>query len=93
MPEGEEADASRWEPANKGEMSNEIEGLEAALVYKDTEPTTVSKAARRFMGTTRDDEMWMSGVEAMEALRLKDGMEDAWGLDDGGLSGEAGVVS
>ena len=73
MPEGEESLAEVWEPEERtsGGSSTGIEGLEAALVYRDAEPGEVSDAARRFMSTRTDDEMWMSGVEAMEALEME----------------------
>ena len=76
MPDGEESLAEAWEPEEKtsGSSSTAIEGLEAALVYRDAEPGEVSDAARRFMSSRTDDEMWTSGVEAMEALGMEIGI-------------------
>ena len=50
-----------------------VEGLEAALIYKERgeqqldDAATVSQRVRKFMGSSQDDEMWLKGVEAMEA--------------------------
>lgn len=70
MPEGREAYANDWEPQNQ-EQHN-ISGLEAALLYKGREAPSATKAATRFMSTSQDDEMWTSGMGAVEALSLED---------------------
>lgn len=81
MPEGEEGDVGKWAPpsvhdGNEAAIVSEdtVEGLEAALIYRDVEPQNpgVRDSVRRFMGRSQDDEMWLSGVEAMEALRVNE---------------------
>ena len=78
MPDGEEADTSRWIPKDQESTNDEITGLEAALLYKEAEPGPVSMAARRFMGAKLDDEMWTTGMEAMETLKLQDIAQDSY---------------
>ena len=76
MPEGEEGNVGEWAPpSSKGVVSGDaVEGLEAALIYRDVElqDTGVRDSVRRFMGRSEDDEMWLNGVEAMEALRVNE---------------------
>lgn len=76
IPEGDEADISRWKPNNEEKQNDKLVGLEAALLFRDAEPGPVSKTTRMFMGVNRDDEMWMSGMAALEALRFKDETKD-----------------
>ena len=72
MPERDEGDVGKWEPSSDGD--DKIEGLEAALIYKELEQQNlrVRESVRKFMRTSQDDEMWTSGVEAIEALRLSE---------------------
>jgi len=66
-PNYEETDVNAWTPGNQSE---EISGLEAALVYKERDKRAGSKAARRFMGggENTEDALWRSGLEAEEAV-------------------------
>lgn len=70
MPDSEEADCGQWQPAQDEDAAPV--GLEAALLYRDASPGPVSQATQRFMGSSQDDEMWTSGVQAMEALGVND---------------------
>ena len=72
MPEGREANANDWEPLEEGGAQNELSGLEAALLYKEREPTSAMQATRRFLSTSQDDEMWTIGMMATQKLRLED---------------------
>ena len=84
MLEGDEGDVRRWAPASGGDKETEsdkcvdvgdaIQGLEAALIYKEMEQHKpgIRNSVRRFMGTSQDDEMWTKGVEAIEALRVSE---------------------
>ena len=81
MPEGDEGSVGKWAPSGYkregvGEENgvDKVEGLEAALIYRELEQQRpgVRDSVRRFMGTSQDDEMWTSGVEAMEALSVNE---------------------
>lgn len=82
MSEGDEGDVGKWAPPSGDDeeiecgkivdVGDAIQGLEAALIYKEMEQhnTGIRTSIRRFMGTSQDDEMWTKGVEAIEALRM-----------------------
>ena len=72
MPEGEEANANSWEPLAQGKTIDEVSGLEAALLYQEREPVSTMEATRRFLSTSQDDEMWISGIQAMQELSVRD---------------------
>ena len=94
MPDGDEGDVGKWTPASspvnddgKGERleepRDEIVGLEAALIYKERvrrEEPGIGPGARRFMGTSQDDEMWLDGIEGMKTLDLSEGKGEDLGL-------------
>ena len=84
MPDGDEEDVAKWAPPSgdakemekdkRVDVGDDIQGLEAALIYKEMEQHNprIRKSVRRFMGTSQDDEMWTKGVEAIEALQVSD---------------------
>lgn len=72
VPEGREANANNWEPPEQDGAQDEIAGLEAALLYKEREPTSAMQATTRFLSTSQDDEMWTSGMMATQAFPLED---------------------
>ncbi|KAL8825446.1 MAG: hypothetical protein Q9191_004414 [Dirinaria sp. TL-2023a] len=72
MPEGREANANSWKPLEQDGAPDEVAGLEAALLYKEREPSSAMTATRRFLSTSQDDEMWTSGMMATQALPSED---------------------
>lgn len=71
----EEANVNDWTPPTDtdergGVQDMQPSGLEAALIFRETEKWQGSKAAKRFMrgSNSHEDTMWKSGLEAEEAL-------------------------
>ncbi|KAL8711519.1 MAG: hypothetical protein Q9225_007109 [Loekoesia sp. 1 TL-2023] len=72
MAEAKEKPVGDWEPENQKETG--IAGLERALIYKERQLAEHgSKAVRRFMSETGEDEVWRLGRLAEEALEDHDG--------------------
>lgn len=53
-----------------GPQSSTPSGLEAALLYKESDKSAGSQAAKKFMGggESMEDALWRSGMEAQEAI-------------------------
>ena len=67
MMEGEEGRVNEWAPER--DEAETVEGLEAALVYKENDPWTGgSRAVQRFMGESLEDRMYRVGLEAEAAV-------------------------
>ena len=82
----EEADVNSWVPEGK-DTDDEIQGLEAALLYKEKDAGRGSKAAKRFLGPSREDEAYGYGLEVEAATDLE-GDGDRWEDGDRGEDGE-----
>lgn len=67
MMEGEEGKVNEWAPER--DEAETVGGLEAALVYKESDPWTGgSKAVQRFMGESAEDRRYRGGLEAEAAV-------------------------
>lgn len=65
MMEGHEGRVNEWAPPKRDDGGEAVQGLEAALVYKENEPWTGgSRAVQRFMGESVEDRMYRLGLEA-----------------------------
>ncbi|KAL8895798.1 MAG: hypothetical protein Q9207_008005 [Kuettlingeria erythrocarpa] len=68
MGEAQEKPVNEWEPGHEV-PGHDLVGLEKALVYKEQQMKEYgSKAVRRFMNETGEDEVWRLGRLAEEAL-------------------------
>ena len=79
MSDANEAKVNDWRTARESPNSDdrdreEVSGLEAALIYKERDKETGSRAARKFMsgGESLEDNLWRKGLEAEDVLALMD---------------------